>query len=71
MDTQMYEFASVLEQKITSIPTLSYLPKRPPVDIEFSDVSYTVPQGRKGIFSIHFYIYVYTWVGDCHDTNYF
>lgn len=34
--------------KMNHIPTLSYLPKRPPVDIEFSDITYTVPQGRKG-----------------------
>ncbi|XP_072385495.1 ATP-binding cassette sub-family G member 1-like [Diabrotica undecimpunctata] len=28
--------------------SLRHLPKRPPIDIEFHDVSYTVPQGRKG-----------------------
>ncbi|CAG9836502.1 unnamed protein product [Diabrotica balteata] len=27
--------------------SLRHLPKRPPIDIEFHDVSYTVPQGRK------------------------
>ncbi|KAB0799515.1 hypothetical protein PPYR_07395 [Photinus pyralis] len=28
--------------------TLSHLPQRPPVDLEFQDLTYTVPQGRKG-----------------------
>lgn len=28
--------------------TLSHLPNRPQVDIEFIDISYTVPQGKKG-----------------------
>ncbi|KAJ8922757.1 hypothetical protein NQ315_007792 [Exocentrus adspersus] len=28
--------------------SLGYVPKRPPVDIEFQDLTYTVPQGRKG-----------------------
>ena len=31
------------EQKL-----LSHLPNWPPVDIEFIDLSYAVPQGRKG-----------------------
>lgn len=37
--------------KITITPcqpkTLTHLPKRPPVDIAFSDLTYTVTEGRK------------------------
>lgn len=37
--------------KITITPcqpkTLTHLPKRPPVDIAFSDLTYTVSEGRK------------------------
>jgi hypothetical protein len=39
---------SVSIKKQDERKTLSYLPNRPPVDIEFTDLSYTVPQGRKG-----------------------
>ncbi|CAH2013895.1 unnamed protein product [Acanthoscelides obtectus] len=30
--------------------SMCYLPKRPPIDIEFQDLTYTVPQGRKVSF---------------------
>lgn len=29
-------------------PTLNELSRRPPIDIEFQDLTYTVPQGRTG-----------------------
>ncbi|XP_018573814.1 ATP-binding cassette sub-family G member 1 [Anoplophora glabripennis] len=34
--------------KIISQQNLKYLPKRPPVNIEFQDLTYNVPHGRKG-----------------------
>jgi hypothetical protein len=38
----------VSENKDSERKILSHLPDRPPVDIEFIDLSYAVPQGRKG-----------------------
>lgn len=40
--------ASVSVNKDNECKMLSHLPNRPPVDIEFTDLSYAVPQGRKG-----------------------
>lgn len=49
--------------KVTITPcqpkTLSHLPKRPPVDIAFSDLMYTVTEGTKNSEYIQTLIFVY------------
>lgn len=37
-------------EKSTGSTTFRCLPDRPQINIEFQDLSYTVPQGRKGQF---------------------
>lgn len=37
--------------------TLTHLPKRPKVDLAFSDLSYTVIQGSSKYISLNFFIY--------------
>jgi len=51
--------------KVTITPcqpkTLSHLPKRPPVDIAFSDLDYTVSEGNKNS-EYYLYYYCFYWV---------
>lgn len=42
------ELKKMTDQVQKSKRSLSHLPRRPPVNIEFQDLTYTVPQGRKG-----------------------
>lgn len=38
----------MVEKILKRQKTLTHLPKRPPVTIEFQDISYTVPQWKQG-----------------------
>lgn len=67
--------------KITITPcqpkTLTHLPKRPPVDIAFSDLKYTVAEGRKKreyCFHLHVQIFICSsisvYLDNLHDYHY-
>lgn len=49
--------------------TLSHLPQRPPVNIEFQDLTYTVPQGRKGQYTFICVIIKFIFFCCCKELN--
>ena len=46
---------------INSVP-LQHLSKMAPVDIEFADLTYSVPTGRKGMFSFLIFIFMVVFI---------
>ncbi|EEB16057.1 hypothetical protein Phum_PHUM401220 [Pediculus humanus corporis] len=51
----------LLTSSSTAIPakSLTHLPKRPPVDIEFSDITYTVPTAKGKHYYYHYHHHHY------------
>lgn len=57
---------SALDEKFLSKQaTMQHLTKMAPVDIEFSDITYSVPTGRKGMLILLPFIFIISIINEC------